>query len=118
MGLRLMSKPRSSCSAGASEATQLWRKGKTQNTDRYIENSTEREVVLQWGNYAAASAIHQRTMFPWEARTGVEGEEEEERRRRRRGEEMDAHIYTVMKIVMLRSQACFFRSSGFGACDA
>jgi len=45
MGLSLTSKARN-CIAGASEATQLWRKGKTRNTGRHMKNSTEREGGL------------------------------------------------------------------------
>lgn len=83
MGLRLMSKARSSCSAGASEATQLWRKGKTQNTDRYIENSTEREAgcfaVGELCRSICDTPTHHVSMGSKNG-GGVEGEEEEERR--------------------------------------
>lgn len=85
MGLRVMSKPRSSCIVGASEATQLWRKGKTRNTDRNIKNSTDRE--------AGCFALRERCSSICDTPThyvsmgsknggGVEAEEEEEEERR------------------------------------
>lgn len=108
MGLRLVSKTRSSCIAGASEAnvTQLWRKGKTRNPDRHMENSTERGascfavrgIMQQHLLYTNAPCFHGKQERGWGGRRG--------------GEEMDAHIYTVIEDITV----AFFRSGGFDLC--
>lgn len=89
MGLRVMSKARSSCIVGASEATQLWRKGKTRNIDRKIKNSTDREsgcfAVRERCGSICDTPTHYVSMGSKNG-GGVGAEEE-----------MDAHICTVME---------------------
>lgn len=78
-----MSKARRARIAAASEATEPWREGKRRNAVRHMKRSADRELFLQKSKDVAASALHQRSMFLWEAGTdggGVEREEEEERR--------------------------------------